>query len=294
MMLNRPIIETPGSLFFDEKLPIFINRAPENFELQEHTHEFVEICLIAEGEGEHYIDGTHFKVTKGDLFFIPLGVSHVFRPRSADHRLIVYNCIFKPAVLQELLALFALEEEMQAFYHKLEEDCRWLEFRDNGGEVHRLLQRLHQQHEERTPGYSAGLYAGLIELLVTLYRLSLGMGVSGADAAPAGGVLGLLEEIKRAPAAPVAAEEAAKRLGVSSRQLQRLVRQAAGMSLTDYVQDARIQESCRLLSSTSEKISTIAGAVGYQDIKFFNRLFKRKTGLTPRDYRAKSGTKINQ
>ena len=72
MTVNRPIHVTPGSLFFTpEDIPIYVNRVPESFHLQEHTHDFVEISIVAEGDGEHYIDGTHFKVSKGDLFLHP-------------------------------------------------------------------------------------------------------------------------------------------------------------------------------------------------------------------------------
>jgi len=289
MRPNRPITETPAALFFDDDLPIFVNRVAESFRLPEHTHEFIEISLIAEGEGEHYIDGEHFQVFQGDLFYIPIGVSHVFRPRSTDSSrpLIVYNCIFTPDCMASLLALFVREPDMRAHYRALEQERRWLALRDKEGEALHMMRRLHREAVERAPGYSAGLHAGLIELLLLAFRLHLGEGRT-RDASARADVAGLLADIDRSCAHPVRAEEAAKRLGVSPRQLHRLVRQTAGMPLTAYVQDARIRMSCRLLGTTRDKIAAIALAVGYQDVKFFNRLFKKKTGLTPREYRSRS------
>ena len=289
MTVHRPIWLTPGSLFFTPELPICVNRAEESFQLQEHAHDFIEICIVAEGEGEHYIGGTHFKVAKGDLFYIPVGVSHVFRPRAASPkgRLAVYNCIFTREYLEGAFGAFPLEPDIPSFYEGLERQGRWLAVRDSNGEAGRLLQRLHLESSERTTGYSALLHSGLIELLVLLRRLDR---VRSSAPVPTGGsgIRELLERIERDCAGTVRAGELAAELGISVRQLQRSVRGASGMSLTEYVQNARIKECCRLLGETSDKIGHIAAAVGYQDLKFFNRLFKERTGMTPSEYRERS------
>jgi AraC family L-rhamnose operon transcriptional activator RhaR len=78
----------------------------------------------------------------------------------------------------------------------------------------------------------------------------------------------------------------ASRLGMSERQFQRNFKKHTGMTFIEYVQNARIDQSCRLLRLTRDKVSLIAAAVGYQDLKYFNALFKKKTGVSPRQYRA--------
>jgi AraC family transcriptional regulator, L-rhamnose operon transcriptional activator RhaR len=287
--VNRPIHVTPGSLFFTRNIPIHVNRVSESFQLQEHTHDFVEISIVAEGDGEHYIDNTHFKVSKGDLFYIPVGVSHVFRPLSvsSDRRLIVYNCIFTGACLDGIMNHLPLEPDIQTFFNELNEECRWIAVRDPNGEAGRILQRLYLEHAQQAPGYSTYLYTGLIDLLIFIYRRNYTR--STADSPSGGsGVRELLARIDHDCAQTIRAGEIAADMGISVRQLQRLIRDASGMSLTEYVQESRIKESCRLLNETSNKIGTIAVSVGYQDLKFFNRLFKQRTGMTPREYRKRS------
>jgi AraC family L-rhamnose operon transcriptional activator RhaR len=295
MTVNRPIHVTPGSLFFTpEDIPIYVNRVPESFHLQEHTHDFVEISIVAEGDGEHYIDGTHFKVSKGDLFYIPVGVSHVFRPRSVspERRLIVYNCIFTLACLDGITKHFPLEPDLQTFFSGLKEECRWMAMRDPNGEADRLLQRLYLESTQQTPGYSACLYTGLIDLLTFIFRRNHAHFTANSPSGGSG-VRELLARIDRDCAQTIRAGEIAADMGISVRQLQRLIRGATGISLTEYVQESRIKESCRLLNETPNKIGTIADAVGYQDIKFFNRLFKQWTGMTPREYRKRSREAID-
>ncbi|WP_276352630.1 helix-turn-helix domain-containing protein [Cohnella caldifontis] len=288
MPARRPIALTPGSLFFSPGLPIHVNRATESFELQEHAHEFIEVCAVAEGSGEHYIDGGHFKVSRGDVFYIPVGVSHVFRPLSASpgQRLVVYNCLFTRGALESILRLIPIEDELGAFFREMEDGRRWFAVRDPSCEAERILARLRDESARRAAGHAALLHAGMLELLVHLFRQSR----NGRDGRPATAgaseaVRAWLARIDRSSAEPVRAERIAGELGISARQLQRWVRKETGMSLTEYAQNARIRESCRLLAESAMPVATVASAVGYQDMKFFNRLFKLKTGLTPGEYR---------
>lgn len=83
--------------------------------------------------------------------------------------------------------------------------------------------------------------------------------------------------------APVAAM--ARLSGLSERSFKRRFARATGMSPLEYVHALRIEETKHLLETTAAGIETIAGEVGYEDASFFGRLFKRKVGLTPAQYR---------
>lgn len=61
---------------------------------------------------------------------------------------------------------------------------------------------------------------------------------------------------------------------------------ACGMSITRYITTLRVEEAKRLLRSTGMPIGEIAASVGYQDAKYFSRVFQRLTGKSPREYRA--------
>ena len=62
-----------------------------------------------------------------------------------------------------------------------------------------------------------------------------------------------------------------------------------GMSPTDYRTALRIGNACRLLRETDLSVSEIAADCGYADIFFFMRIFKKKIGLTPGEYRNSVG-----
>jgi transcriptional regulator GlxA family with amidase domain len=73
------------------------------------------------------------------------------------------------------------------------------------------------------------------------------------------------------------------------RTLKRRFKQATGLTLIDYVQNLRIEEAKRRLEATSRAADTISADVGYEDASFFRRLFKRRTGLAPAQYRRAFG-----
>ena len=69
------------------------------------------------------------------------------------------------------------------------------------------------------------------------------------------------------------------------RTLKRRFKAATGSTLIEYVQNLRVEEAKRLLENAEVAIEEISANVGYEDPAFFRRLFKRRTGLTPSDYR---------
>ena len=72
---------------------------------------------------------------------------------------------------------------------------------------------------------------------------------------------------------------------VAGRTLKRRFKDATGNTLIDYIQNVRVEHAKVLLESTDQPIDDIIADTGYEDPAFFRRLFKRRTGLTPGQYR---------
>ena len=69
------------------------------------------------------------------------------------------------------------------------------------------------------------------------------------------------------------------------RTLKRRFKIATGSTLIDRVQDLRVEEAKHLLEASAMPVDDISVDVGYEDASFFRRLFKRRTSLTPSQYR---------
>jgi transcriptional regulator GlxA family with amidase domain len=76
----------------------------------------------------------------------------------------------------------------------------------------------------------------------------------------------------------------ARLLSVSERTLNRRFKQATGEAPLQYLQSLRVDVAKRLLQKKRLTVDAVGERVGYRDLSTFRRLFKRETGLSPRDY----------
>lgn len=81
-----------------------------------------------------------------------------------------------------------------------------------------------------------------------------------------------------------------KRSGLPERSFIRRFAKSTGMKPIDYLHALRIEEAKQLLETSDLRVEAIADEVGYQDVSFLNRLFRRKVGLTPAEYRRRFGS----
>ncbi len=85
-------------------------------------------------------------------------------------------------------------------------------------------------------------------------------------------------------------EEVLDEVPSSRRNLIRRFKHSTGMTPIRYLQRTRIEAAKRQLETTGDDIFSVMEASGYSDIKNFRQLFKKFTGLTPKEYRNKYGT----
>jgi AraC-like DNA-binding protein len=79
----------------------------------------------------------------------------------------------------------------------------------------------------------------------------------------------------------LSAEMVGKLHGLSASYIRKLFA-SEGMSFTDFVLEQRLLGAHRLLRELTERsISTVAFAVGFNDLSYFNRVFRRRFGMTP-------------
>lgn len=84
----------------------------------------------------------------------------------------------------------------------------------------------------------------------------------------------------------VTAAEMAKHVNMSLSYFSQCFKQIVGKTYTDYLRDIRMEHAKNYLMHTSKTIQWIAEEVGYNDEKYFSRLFKEYVGMLPSDYRA--------
>lgn len=80
-------------------------------------------------------------------------------------------------------------------------------------------------------------------------------------------------------------EEVASHVHLNPAYFSTLFKQSTGYSFKEHLTMVRIEESKRLLSNTDYAIIDIATASGFEDQSYFSKVFKKYTGMTPKQYR---------
>ncbi|MHA6485048.1 helix-turn-helix domain-containing protein [Paenibacillus sp. strain BS8-2] len=289
--MKQPIETYRGHYYFRRDELIYVNRSAESFDAPFHDHDFLEIVYIVEGEGFHHVGESVHKVRQGDMFFIPIGLSHVFRPTSTSSRhLVVSNCLLTPGLLPKL-SDFAAEEAIKAFFKRMADgELPYYSTHDRNDRFDHLFIAMFEQYASPQPGSGDLLRALLFQLLVELFRSMDRSSPTPKVTQPKETAFqDLLYYLTDHCQQELTLTHLADKSGFSERHLQRLFHQHTGQSWFKYLQSVRVRRSMELLRQSSYKIATIAESIGYKDIHSFNTVFKRLTGLTPRQYRNQEG-----
>lgn len=85
---------------------------------------------------------------------------------------------------------------------------------------------------------------------------------------------------------PITLKETADYVELNPSYFSTLFKQSCGSSFKEYLNYIRIEKSKKLLTTTDSSILDIALSIGFEDQSYFTKVFKKYTGLTPKQYRS--------
>jgi AraC family transcriptional regulator, transcriptional activator of pobA len=248
-----------------------------------HRHSYYEILFIEEGQGYHEIDFETFPIQGAGLHFLMPGQVHLLHFQSRCQGYIVafsedffsfYNPespglahfpFFRSAHRQPVLRL---EEREQRYFHNLLENM--------------AADFLLSPSDLQLTGKSLGILMQKSVLLAQENELER---VAASYSVPEL-VLDFQEMADRLYRQQHAVQYYAQQLDISPDYLSKSVKKHLGQSAGEYLLTKVLLEAKRLLVFTSMSSKEIAYTLHMEDPSYFGRIFKRKTGLTPSEYRA--------
>ena len=255
-----------------------------------HQHPQWQLTVIVEGSGQ-FLSGDYVgRFQPGDVFFLGENAPHVFRSDATyfegNSKLAVAgNTIFFDFEVLES-ALLPLEElqslrRFREFYG--------LCFQLHGESASKIKEAVDQfggtQGLQRFQ-VAIGLLYFLEQAGSSLQQLNRGgrlLGLSEKDGSRMDRVMQyvLAHRFQKITLAEVAAEA-----NLTKEAFCRFFKLRTRKTFTDYLLHLRINEAQKLLQETDLSISEIAYRVGFENLSYFNRSFKRISGKTPRYFRA--------
>ncbi|MBM7564139.1 helix-turn-helix domain-containing protein [Paenibacillus sacheonensis] len=286
-----------GDMFFNQNdFPFFIERyiIQKNEYIPSHTHDFIELVFVVEGSALHEMSGNAYQLAAGDVFVVEPNVYHSYTC-APDKDAIVYNVLFDAAFLQREMEVL---QQMPSFinffylvpflrkshsfvpYHPLQPTQKV--------QIQSHLQTIYEEFKQRREGYQLVIKTRWIECLVWLSRFhqenrDSGLRPSVSDRAWMDSIIHYVDQHYYQP---LTLQQLSRLSGMSVSSFTAKFKEAAGMSLLDYKHTVQIRHASTLLLTSDKKVLDIAHETGFGDISFFNRIFRKHTGFSPREFRA--------
>lgn len=260
---------------------ISIVKEKSNDRVPVHSHEFIEMIYICEGEVTHSYNGENIKLNKNSYIFIDYNQPHCLTDKSAD--LCIIRCIFIPGFIDSALKNNYTFSDVLSNYligiSPLTVNSVKIFF-DKNNEIKTELENMLTEYANKEIGYCQIMRSSLIKIIVLSMRNSdIRNQNFGAT------VQRMIEYANKSYNSKKCLGELAAKLNYSESKLSYLFKNEFGITYTCYIRQTRIRISCHLLLQTNMSVEQISERIGYSDVRAYRKNFKAIMGTTPLKYR---------
>ncbi len=251
-----------------------------------HSHNFLELAYVVKGTARHILNSDSAIISKGDYFILDYNAKHSYSSLY-NGDFCVINCLFKPEFIDKsLTGCTNFGDVVNNYMIKYNYSTVNLSpanyiFKDSDGYILFILEKMLDEYEKKQSGYYEILRCKLIEIILLTMRKSSPENTVFSDSITEK----MIDYAEKNLTEKNLLTSLSKMLNFSPSYLSRKFSSDTGTSFSKYIQKMRIEQSCRLLANTDKKISEIAALSGYSDMKFYNEIFKKTLGITPREFR---------
>ena len=244
-----------------------------------HRHDFFYMLVLKKGSGIHEIDFTKYKIANQSLFFMrPRQVHQLKLKAGSTGYLIEFNGDFYHSLDKRSDQL--LRKASALNFHRFKNN----EFNT----VYSILTTVFHEYNNKQERYREAIKANLDILLIQLIRKCIECIAENSNPYTQEQMEKFCGLLEKHIITHKQASHYAGLLNLSLYQLNAITRAALGKTSSDIINDYIILESKRYLLSTSNQVKEIAYHLGYEDVSYFIRFFKKHTGFSPETFRNNS------
>lgn len=223
--------------------------------IDRHQIKFHELTFLLDGKMTYYVNDERFDMTSGDIIYLPAGS---MRQRDVGN---------------------GMNDYVSINFHSMDRlTLKYLSHDDINEEVMFLLDYLDKVYASPT-AINPKKLVHILEALVLQISDNAMSGVRPPLATE------IANYLSRHYSEKITLDDISQETYFSVAYCESEFRKAFGKSIIHYLIDLRISEAKNLLMETSMPCSVIAEMVGFDDANYFSRVFKKRIGFSPLQYR---------
>lgn len=283
---------------YDESFRFFVSK--DNLEEYDkgfvnwHKQPSIEISVIYEGAVSVNVLEHEQIVSAGDGFFIMPEYLHSIRSAPGFRNAKYNTLIFYPEILYGIKgnyydkAYYQPVENLNSPFFMFSHEFSWT------GEIMDNFQWIVENYSLSSPEYRLKVQQMLQNMWVLFAAHLTDSSKSSVSAHDSRRIMLLIQYLHEHYHEKFSLDAAADYMSVSRNECCRYFKKMMNMTISEYLLEYRLSKAMELLSSSEYNITEIAHLTGFCDASFFIKMFKQKTGITPKLYRKQQMPVLSQ
>lgn len=243
-----------------------------------HVHDYEELLIGIEGQAEHFIDFQSHIIDAPFISFITQGKMHQIKPLAKDGKCDIWVIRFRSELISATAFQLYTAFHDRANIHMDPNACF--------SRLDSICSIMHDEYTQPFPDIAV-----IRQLLMSIFSIIESerrkLRLDDEESKKIQSVtfknfLRILEEYYREPKD---VNFYAEKLFMTSRNLNLICQDVLHQSVSEIIENRRLTEAKNQLMSTDKTIAEIGYDIGFKEKTYFTHAFKRKTGITPSEFR---------
>lgn len=272
-------------------LPYNIYRTyiPEAFtDFPIHWHDEMEIINVVYGTAKYIVDFKEYIINEGDILIIPPSSLHYFEQYN-DNKFLGLTYIFD----KKLVDGGSFDTCSTKYINPIFNNDIYLPIHIAAESPHtetlkNILDKIVINHDSHCVAYELQIKIGFLEFINYFYSINYYEVLKTQDITSirtSGLIKDVTTYIEEHYAEKITLEMLAEKINISIYYLSHIFKQYTNQTPIEYLNQYRLSTAANLLKTTNDSIMDISFECGYNNVSYFNRAFKSKYNMTPKEYR---------
>jgi len=252
-----------------------------------HWHDEVEILIVTKGLGEFHIDNRSYPLRKDSIVIIPSNHLHSITSEIGmpfNFFAVVFHQTFLNSFVNDVIQqkyFNSVTREETVFPEFISPELEWEQ------KILSLLLEIQEIFNKKETAFELDIKTKLYAIWHLLYVHSEEKGNPSPKHADYKMELtkSIIKYIKEHYDSCISLEELSKKFNMSEGHLCRFFKSMTKMSIVEYINYYRISVSAELLRETGRDIGEIARMTGFNNISYYNKIFRKYMHMTPSKFR---------